>query len=216
MATQIANINDLRASLAAKLQDPRNTLPPSSNIRIKAKKTGFDMPDGSTLQTLEAIVVDVRYVNALYVKPYKPGVIETPSCWAISNDANVMVPHADAEKAAAVSCDDCPNNQFGSKGNGKACKNTIRLALLQPDATDKSPIFMLDLAPTSTTSFLKVIRPLTIPYQTVVMKFTLDATVDYPKIITNMIGPADDAVAPFLLTKIEQAQDPINRGFVFG
>ena len=215
MATQIANINDLRASLAAKLQDQRASMPPSSNIRIKAKTTGFEMPDGSILKTLEAIVVDVRYVNALYVKTYKPGELETPGCWSISNDANVMVPHADATKPAAVSCDECKNNEFGSKGNGKACKNTIRLALLQPDATDRSQVFILDLAPTSTSSFIKVIRPLTIPYQTVVMQFSLDPAESYPKVITQMVGPADDAVAPFLLGKINEAQDPINRGFVF-
>lgn len=216
MANAIMNMQDLRTQLAAKLQEQKSTLPPPTSSRIKAvAKEGFALPTGQVIEELEAIVVDVRYVNALYLKPYKPGVIETPSCWAISADANELVPNEKSEKAVHIACEGCPNNEWGSGANdlGKKCKNTIRLALLQPDATDKSPILTLDLPPTSTGPFLKVLRTLSVPVQTVVMHFSLDPKQTYAKIITKLLSPAPDAVAPYLMTAIDKAQPLINRGF---
>lgn len=216
MATAVMNLQDLRTQLAAKLQEQKNTLPPPTSTRIKAvAKEGFALPTGEVIEELEAIVVDVRYVNALYLKPYKAGVIETPSCWAVSADANTMVPDEKSEKAVHSACEGCPNNEWGSgaNGSGKKCKNTIRLALLQPDATDKSPILTLDLPPTSTGPFLKTLRTLTVPIQTVVMRFSLDPKQTYAKVLTELLSPAPDAVAPYLLAAIDKAQPLIGRGF---
>lgn len=210
------NLQDLRTQLAAKLQEQKNTLPPPTSSRVKAvAKEGFALPTGEVLEELEAIVVDVRYVNALYLKPYKAGVIETPSCWALSADANDMAPDAKSEKPIHTACDGCPNNEWGSGANGpgKKCKNTIRLALLQPDADEKSPILTLDLPPTSIGPFLKVLRTLTVPIQTVVMRFSLDPKQTYAKVLTELLSPAPDAVAPYLLAAIDKAQPLINRGF---
>ena len=148
-------------------------------------------------------------------KPYKPGVIETPSCWSVAADANEMYPDEKAEKPVADACEGCPMNEWGSgaNGNGKKCKNSIRLALLQPDATEKSPVSILELPPTSCGSFLKVLRGLTVPVQTVVMRFSLDNKQTYPKVVTELLSPAPDTVAPFLLAAIDKAQNPISRGF---
>ena len=216
MATAIMNLQDLRTQLAARLQDQKSALPPPTSARIKAvAKEGFHLPTGEILEELEAIVVDVRYVNALYLKPYKPGVIETPSCWSVAADANEMYPDEKAEKPVADACEGCPMNEWGSgaNGNGKKCKNSIRLALLQPDATEKSPVYILELPPTSCGSFLKTLRGLTVPVQTVVMRFSLDNKQTYPKVITELLSPAPDTVAPFLLAAIDKAQTPISRGF---
>ena len=213
------NLQDLRTQLAARLQEQKSALPPPTSSRIKTiAKEGFSLPDGSVLEELEAVVVDVRYVNALYLKPYKPGVIEAPSCWAISDDANTMAPDAKAEKPVHSSCEGCPNNEWGSgaNGSGKKCKNGIRLALLQPDANDKSPILTLDLPPTSMAPFLKVLRTLTVPVQTVIMRFSLDPKQTYAKIITELLSPAPDSLAPFLLPAIDRAQPLIGRGFDYG
>lgn len=216
MANAIMNMQDLRAQLAAKLQDQKSALPPPTSSRIKAiAKEGFSLPTGEVIEELEAVVLDVRYINALYLKPYKPGVIETPSCWAVSADYAAMEPSEKSEKPVHSVCEGCPNNEWGSGngGSGKKCKNTIRLALLQPDATDKSPILTLDLPPTSTGPFLKAIRTLKVPIQTVVMRFSLDPKQTYAKIITELLSPAPDTLAPYLLAAIEKAQPLISRGF---
>jgi hypothetical protein len=60
---------------------------------------------------------------------------------------------------------------------------------------------------------LKVLRTLTVPIQTVVMRFSLDPKQTYAKVITELLSPAPDTVAPYLLTAIDKAQPLVNRGF---
>ena len=214
MANAIMNMADLRTQLAAKLQDQRSALPPPTSSRIRAvAKEGFKLPDESILDELEAVVLDVRYINALYIKPFKRGESEIPGCWSVSSDANIMVPDETCTKPRCADCKACPMNEFGSKGNGKSCKNTIRLALVAPDATDKTTPYILDLAPTSTSMFLKVLRGLTVPMQCVVMNFSLDSKVEYPKVNTQLLSPAPDTLAPYLLGLIDAAQPAISRGY---
>ena len=216
MNNAIMSMAELRNQLAAKLQDQKSSLPPPTSSRIKAvAKEGFKLPDETFVEELEGIVVDVRYINALYLKPFKRGEIETPPCWCVSADANNMVPDEACNKPKEGPCSTCPMNEFGSKGGGKACKNTIRLAIVPPDATDRTVPFMLDLAPTSTTSFLKAVRALKVPMPCVVMKFRLDDKVEYPKVITDILSPAPESIAPYLLGLIDAAQVPISRGYDF-
>jgi len=216
MSNALMNLQDLRASLAAKLQEQRAALPPPTSARIRPiAKEGFKLPDESILEELEGIVVDIRYINALYVKPFKRGEIETPGCWVVSPDANNMAPDEKSTKPRAESCNGCPLNEFGSKGNGKACKNTVRLAIIPPDADEKTVPYLLDLAPTSTSPFLKLLRGLKVPIQTVVLKFSLDSKVEYVKVLTELQSPAPDSVAPFILGLIDKAQDSISRGYDF-
>lgn len=216
MSNALLNIQDLRASLAAKLQEQRAALPPPTTARIRPiVKEGFKLPDESVLEELEGIVVDVRYINALYVKPFKRGEIETPGCWVVSPDANNMAPDEKSAKPRSESCEGCPFNEFGSKGNGKACKNTVRLAIIPPDATEKTVPYLLDLAPTSTGPFLKLLRGLKVPIQTVVLNFRLDDKVEYVKVLTELRSPAPDSVAPFIMGLMEKAQGPISRGYDF-
>jgi len=214
MTTAIMTLADLRTQLAAKLQEQHNALPPPTSARIRpVAKEGFKLPDESILEELDGIVVDIRYVNALYLKPYKKGEIETPTCWVVSQDYNNMSPDEACEKPRCEECAICPMNEYGSKGAAKACKNVIRLAIVPPDATDKTQPFIMDLAPTSTTSFLKVLRGLKVPMQTVVMNFKLDPKIDYPKVHTSLLSPAPESIAPFLFGLIDKAQPSISRGF---
>lgn len=216
MSNAMINLQDLRASLAAKLQEQRAALPPPTSARIRpVVKEGFKLPDESVVEELEGIVVDIRYINALYVKPFKRGEIETPGCWVVSPDANNMAPDEKSTKPRAASCEGCQFNEFGSKGNGKACKNTVRLAIIPTDATDKTTPYLLDLAPTSTSPFLKLIRGLKVPIQTVVLRFSLDNKVEYVKVIPELLSPAPDSVAPFIMGLIEKAQPAISRGYDF-
>ena len=214
MTQAIMNMNDLRTQLTARLQAQRDTLPPPTSSRIRpVAKEGFKLPDESVLDELEGIVVDVRYINALYVKPFKRGELETPGCWSVSTDANNMVPDDTCDKKRHTDCGTCPMNEWGSKGNGKACKNSLRLGIIPTDATDATQPYIMDLAPTSMASFLKVLRGLKVPMQTVVMNFSLDSKVDYVKINTSLMSPAPDTIAPYILGLIDKAQSSLNRGF---
>jgi hypothetical protein len=217
MTQQIATMADLRTQLAERLQNQRNTMPPPTTSRIKMKvKEGFTLPDGTVLDTLEAVVVDMRYVNTYYSKRYSPGNVDAPDCWAVGEDYNLLAPDAASKKVQSEACEGCPLNEWGSApggGAGKACGNKIRLAVVPPDATVDSPIWTIDMPPTSAGQFLKVFRGLTLPMQTVIMTFSLDPKVDYPKVVTTLDGPAPDSLAPHLLPLMDKSKDPLDRGF---
>jgi len=211
--TAIANINDLRNALAAKLQAQKNSMPPAAGVKIRATRDGFVLPDGSTTNTINAVVVDVRYINTFYEGRYTPNDPKPPVCWALDADANTLAPNEASPKPVHDACSGCPKNEFGSAGKGKACKNMVRIAIITPDADVKSGVYMIDLAPTSTTPFLKTLRGLKVPIQTVELQLTMDETVDYPKVLTKVVGPASDDLAPIILGMVDKAQDLINRGF---
>lgn len=216
MSTNIATLADVRAQLAARLQTQRASLPPATGSKVKAKaKEGFLFPDGTVLKDVEAVVTDVRYANALY-KRYTPGQPETPDCWALSSIYEDLAPSDLSSKKVASKCDACPKNEFGSaaNGQGKACKNMIRLSIVSPDATETSPVYTMDLAPTSIKQFVSVLRDLKeTPYQSVVLQFSLDPKVDYPKVHTTLLGPASDELQLSILSLIDKSQPLINRGF---
>lgn len=222
--TQILAMADLQQQLAARLQSHKDSLPPPTSSRVRVKKDGFYLPDGSQLDELEAVIVDMRFVNTFYAKRYVPGQIDPPDCWSVSSDANNMLPSEDASKkqndicgiAGEAGC--CPKNEWGSApggGAGKACGNRLRIAVVTPDATDKSPTYIIDLPPTSAGALIKLTRSMSVPYQVVTMKFTTDQKVDYPKVLIEVMGPAPDALAPYLMGLIDKSQDLLDRGFNF-
>lgn len=213
----VMTLADLRNQLATKEQVRRATMPTPSSTKIKVvAKQGFELPTGETLDHLEAVVLDFRYINTYYAKRYVAGQVESPVCWSLSDDATTMVPDETSSKPQHADCAECPMNQWESAGGGskgKACKNSIRLALVSPDATDKSPILTLDLAPTSTQSFIKAYGALRVPLQTVIFNFTLDSKVDYGKVISAATTESCEGIAPYLLGLMDRAVGPVTRGF---
>ena len=215
MTKNALTINDLRAQLAAKFQEQRNFMPASASTKIKpVPGKGFTLPDGKIIPSIEAVILDIRYLHRLY-PPYKPGNIESPFCWAVGKDAKNMAPDEKSSKPAHDKCEGCPHDEWGSGNNGigKRCKNDIRLALLQPDADEDAPIFTLELPPASNTSFTNTLKKLEVPTQTVVMKFTMDERFTYVKVITELLSPAPDALAPFIMDAMAKAQPLLDRGF---
>lgn len=108
---------------------------------------------------LEAIVLGGNRVNSFYQGEFTPGKPTPPSCYAIADpdwesgevEAKLRPP-ADLASKEHDDCAGCPQNAFGSgRGNSKACKNTVRLALLPADAKDysKADGLMLSVPPTS-------------------------------------------------------------------
>jgi hypothetical protein len=64
-----------------------------------------------------------------------------------------MVPAENVPEAQHDGCAQCWANQFGShpQGAGKACRNGVRVAVVQPDG--EGDIMVLDLSPTSIKAF---------------------------------------------------------------
>lgn len=81
---------------------------------------------------IECVVLDECLENLYYTGRYNPDAPESPVCYALAREAAGMAPHATAPQPQHATCAGCPHNAFGTSltGKGKACKNTVRLALI--------------------------------------------------------------------------------------
>jgi hypothetical protein len=216
MTNQIVSIDTLRTQLAAKLAAQQSTLPPPTSTRIKMTREGLQTPDGRVHPALEVVVVDYRFVNTWYDKRYVPGQMESPACWALSGDYAAMAPDESSDKPQHATCEGCPKNEWGSAGGGskgKACSNKMRIAVCTPDATSDSPVYTIDLPPTSSGGFIAEMRKLSVPIQTVVFELKQDSKVDYPKVVSKVIRPIDEGLAPHLMPLIDKAKELVGRGY---
>lgn len=154
---QSTSIADMRAQMAqevASIQD-RIGAPATNNISIKNGE--FTFPDGSIVRdSIDVVIVDFICRNMYYDKPWKEGVVTPPACWAINKVPAALTPSNNVVKRQAPkgkSCADCSMNQFGSDGDGKACKNQRVLAVLLPDAAPDDPIMTIVFPPTAMKPF---------------------------------------------------------------
>lgn len=154
---------------------------------IRTKNKMFVLPDGTELpDQMSGIVVDFAHVNEFYEGRYDPKKIVPPTCAAKGLDPNAMVPFENSPKKQSADCAGCPNNQFGSEGKGKACKNGVWLAVMEGTAGPDSQIYVLKLAPTAVTPFKRYVASVTskgLPLYAVLTHFTFDKSVDYAKIL---------------------------------
>ena len=119
---------------------------------------------------IEAIILGGARVNQYYTGDFIPGKPSAPSCYAIADPTwsaseveTKLAPPKDLKTKESETCDECRYNAFGSgKGNAKACKNTVRLALL-PASTDdfsKADGMMLSCPPTTMKAWGGYVAPL--------------------------------------------------------
>lgn len=92
--------------------------------------------------TMQVIVVDHVLENKMYPlgKKFDPNSPQTPICYAFGRINEDMVPHEKAPQPQHAQCKGCPQNEFGTSdtGQGKACKNVRRLALIPvPEDADQ-------------------------------------------------------------------------------
>jgi hypothetical protein len=125
-------------------------------IRITQDKK-FEMPNGDILDEIEGVIVDFVYRNEYYPEAYNRKQIKPPTCFAIADAEKGMrpSPNSPALQDEGKGCDKCQWNQWGSSptSGGKACKNTVYMALLPPNATDEDPIWTLKTSPTAIKHF---------------------------------------------------------------
>lgn len=150
--TSVVSIQEALKAQAAEMAD--RTQPASGiTIRVTQDKT-FELPDGTKSSgPLELVIVDFVASNKFYEGAYDPKNISPPACFAIGTKPTALVPSDSSPVKQATECGKCPMNQFGSSGNGKACKNSRVLAVLPPDADEDTPIWLLNVSPTALKAF---------------------------------------------------------------
>lgn len=182
------NIVSIQEALKAQATQMAGRTAPAtgSAIRVMQDKQ-FMLPDGTkTPGPLELVIVDFTSKNMFYEGAYDSKNITPPACFSIGNDIKAMVPSKNSPLPQASDCSSCPMNQFGSAGDGKACKNCRVMAVLPPDADEDTPMWILSTSPTANKGFDgyvgQVARIFEMPPIGVVTTVSFDPSVTYPKL----------------------------------
>lgn len=151
-AKEIASID---AQLAAEAKDIADSIGAPTSNRIDIQDKTFKLPDGQILQApIDMIIIDHISKNLFYEGEWDPKNPEGPICWAIDRVLDKMAPSDNAPaKQTKGNCKECPMNEWGSSGDGKACKNTRALAVLLPGIGAGTDLYTLNVSPTAIKGF---------------------------------------------------------------
>ena len=142
----------------------------SSGSFIGVDATGLTLGGSPLPNPMRCIILGSVRQNLYYPGEYVEGQRTPPTCFAVGtmggHEAD-MVPAAGVEDEQNDKCRDCPQNAWESgKGKAKACKNTIRLAVL-PLADDENPSnlvaqdpLLLSIPPTSLRAYKQYTKQL--------------------------------------------------------
>jgi hypothetical protein len=196
----------MKAQLAAMAN---KTAPASGNsIRVTQDKQ-FVMPDGTkTRGPFQVVVVDFTSRNEYYEGAFDKDAITPPTCFAIGDNPKALIASDNAPEKQASDCNGCPMNAFGSRGAGKACKNTRVLAVLPPEADDNTPLWTIKVSPTGIKGWdayaNSVVRQFGVPPAGVVTTVSFDDGVDYPSL--KFSEPELNEEAAVAMSRLEEAK----------
>ena len=208
-ATNIVSIKEQMAAELATLGS-RTAAPGGDKIRITQDKK-FALPDGRTHPgPLQMVIVDFVSTNNFYEGKYDPKAISPPACFAIGTSPTSLVPSKNSPDKQADTCSVCPNNEFGSDGDGKACKNTRLLAVMAPDSKPEDPLMLLSVSPTSLKGFDGYVRNVAqqfkLPPVGVITTVGFDDSVTYARLTFGDPSPTPDALLGMLMGRREEAR----------
>lgn len=189
-----ANIREQMADAVAADLARLGSTSGKDSIRITQDKK-FQFPDETTSDgPLELIILDFVYRNEYYPGAYNRKEQVAPTCFAVSPEQNSLAPSVNSPKAQSDSCSKCQWDKYGSspQGEGKACKNTVFMAVLQPDADVETPMFVIKTSPTGiryiNQHIAKVARQFQLPVWAVTTKLYFDPNVSYPSLRFDILG----------------------------
>jgi hypothetical protein len=159
MTTALVTYDAKRAAAAQAYVEQTHAAPAGDMLSIKGGL--FSLGENSLGDQIVVCVLQSIYENTYFEGKYVEGVPAAPRCYAYGRPGDEMAPHISMAEhpdhfvPQHVTCNGCPKNEFGSAdvGEGKACKNRVRLALIpagQYTPRPKSRDFDLDLHDGST------------------------------------------------------------------
>lgn len=181
--------------------------PAGNNIGIRNGK--FTYKKDIIGRSFRCIVVDFVHTNAWYDSAFDPDNLTPPACFAMSEDGEEMQAEKVSPDRQSDYCDGCPQNAWGSAdlGDGKACKNQYRLAVMAPTKDDdpsETELAVLTLPPTTLKNWDAYVRALdeklNRPPYGVVTEFTFDESANWEVLEMRIDKVIDD---PALLTAVQ-------------
>lgn len=203
---------DIIAKLQAHTEGERDRIGSSGGgdvISINNGKRIFVTPNEQELAEFEAHIVDFAYRNEYYHGPYNPKEISPPACFAIAPSSSQLIPSDNSPiRQNQTDCATCQQNQFGTSptGNGKACKNTVLLALLPIDDAATHDIWVLKTSPTAIRPFNKYaskISQMNLPLGVVRTRIFLDPDASYASVRFEALGVEADNIDAVMSRKDE-------------
>lgn len=188
--------------------------------KIKVEAGVFTFPDGQRFEDeMDAVIVDFAFVNSFYPGRFDAKNPTPPVCGATGIKENGMIPSEKSSKKQSDSCNSCPNNQYGSAGNGKACKNEVWLAIIAANATEESEMYILKLSPTAITPFKKYANAVGNSIGEIydaVTHFTFDQTTSYPKVLCSNPSRQRNSNPELAMKRRNEAAQMLANGINFG
>lgn len=196
------NIVSIKEALKKQAAEMNDKVAPASGMTIQVTQDKqFKFPDGTSANSFNGVIVDFMSKNAFYPGKYDQKNIVPPVCFALGSNPLKMVPSNNSPELQSESCQACPNNEFGSAGDGKACKNARVLAVLPPDADEDSPIWLLNISPTALKAFDSYVRSIASVFESppiaVVTTFSFDESKTYASIRCSDPQPNENIAAHF-------------------
>lgn len=178
---------DIQAQLRKQAEELAGKVAPASGITIQVSQAKeFKFPDGTKSDEFQCVILDFVSANFFYEGEYDKDNISPPACFALGSNPLQLVPSDNSPVKQSDECKGCPMNEFGSAGKGKACKNTRVLAVLPPDATEDTPIWLLKVSPTAIKAYDSYVRSVASAFQmppvSVVTTVSFDEGSDYPSL----------------------------------
>lgn len=168
----------------------RVKIPSGGGLAFEVPGDDPDSPD--IAKELVGIVIDHHPVNAYWESKYD-GQNTPPSCSSLDGKTGI-----NAETGEIHNCKVCPFNEFGSDGEGKACKNMHRLYILP----ENSPLpYILTLPPTSIKAWkeylgkrivVKGLRPHHVITKVTLKKQENKGGISYSSAQFTIVGRVDD------------------------
>lgn len=147
-STNLANVDALLAQRASAILD--NVKADGKFISLNNRR--FNLPGGEVVTgSLDLVILDYAFHYRYYPDAYQAGQNKPAACYAIGMTEDEMQIGADVPHPIAHDCASCPNNQWGSAGNGrkgKACSNNLMLAVMFPDLEQGNDVMLLKASPT--------------------------------------------------------------------
>lgn len=113
---------------------------------------------------LVVAVIEAAFGKAYYLGDFDPSTPQTPVCYAFhATDQNAMVPHTACPDKQSPQCSGCQHNKFGTaeRGNGKRCKDEIRLMVVAPgEDYEGAEVRMATVPPGSLQNWAKYVQRL--------------------------------------------------------
>lgn len=207
----VALPGDIHEQIRAQTEALKGRLaaPASDGIQVSQSKE-FKHPDGTKNTSFKAIIVDFISFNAYYEGAYNQDNVVPPNCFAIGIARNEeLVPSESSPEPQddGKNCKGCWANAFKSadNGKGKACKQSIRLALLCEDGE----LHRLNISSTGLRDFGNYVRDVanqfgTPPYG-VMTTFSFDDGFEFPSVRCSDPLQLDDEQLAFAWSKRDDA-----------